>query len=93
LSLSIDLPPISQTAAKMSNWLRVLTRAKECLEGILYEDSKPAASEDRAQSFINNIIGLSKLTKGHKLLSNIEVAAMHLQVYMQVSFFYPLAYV
>jgi hypothetical protein len=78
----------------MTNWLSVLSRAKECLDGVICEESKPAAPEsaqNRAQNFLNNIIGLSKLTKGHKLISNFEVAAMHLNIHMQVSFFHPCA--
>ena len=73
----------------MSDWLSVLSRAKECLDGVICEDSKPAASgsaQNFAQGFFNNIVGLSKRTKGHKLISNFEVAAMHLNVHMQVSF-------
>jgi hypothetical protein len=71
----------------MEDWLGVLKRARGSLDNVLSEQSKSTASEssqDRIQRLFNSIIGFAKQNKGHKWLSNFEVAAMHLSVHMKV---------
>ena len=73
----------------MEDWIGVLGRARESLESILSEESKPETSntsQDRTECLLDSIVAFTKLKKGHKWLSNFEVAAMHLNVHMQVSF-------
>lgn len=71
----------------MKNFLTVISRAKESLDSILLEGSKPPSadlSQDPTQRLFTSIIEFTKINKGQKWLSNFEVAAMHLSVHLKV---------
>jgi hypothetical protein len=71
----------------MKDWPALLSRAKESLDSILSESSKspPVVSEDPTQRLFNSIVEFKKKNKGHKWLSNFEVAAMNLSVHLKAS--------
>lgn len=85
-SFLINFRPF-QKSPKMGNWPAVLNRAKESLDSILLEGGRPApidSSQDPMQRLFSSIVQYTKRNKGHKWLSNFEVAAMHLGVHLNV---------
>ena len=62
--------------------------AKESLDSVLSEGSKPATSKSVQERLLNSIVNLLKQNKGHKWLSNFEAAAIHLSIHIQAGFFY-----
>jgi hypothetical protein len=70
----------------MQDWPAIIMQANKSLESIEEKSANSPAidpSSDPTQRLFNSILSLATQNKGHKWLSNFEVAAMHLSVHLK----------